>query len=386
MYHFSSQEEGAGAMAQKISRYSIVLHTALWLVFGCGCSSVPQREFKSYSDAFAETASITEKLLLEYDLAKRTEAQARSSKTKPSEPNRPYPAAVSLASIMEGTPSQDPVDARYEALRVVTGFNALLISLAEGKKPEEVRSTTDSLIDDFKGLATLVGKDLEIPCAGQVSALISTVITKLQEADNRRQFIGAMREAEPIIQGILDLFIQDAEDIYAIKAKQADRLWSDYQDGVATLIRQMKAVCKECRAPAGDQVGKWQEIEEKVRQVYDRAGLKKNDHKLPAVGDTAIDELTTSQLEQTLVQANAEADKYEAVIRSQVAFHELVVSYGQLVGKTKSALTTVRLALDAPVDIRQQAHELLVFAFEVKRDWEALEDARHSAEGDSQTK
>jgi hypothetical protein len=191
--------------------------------------------------------------------------------------------------------------------------------------------------------------------------------------------IDALRRAEPIIQSILDLFAKDAQDIYKIKARQADRLWTDHQDKVATLVRQMKAVAKENSKPVGDQANKLLKIEGEVREVYDRVGLIEHSEKLSTTGSKPLDELTISQLEQTLVQANSEAAKYESVIKKQVAFHKLITSYAQLLAQTKSALTTVRLALDAPVDIRQQANELISFVFEVKRDLEAFNDARRSA-------
>ena len=80
-----------------------------------------------------------------------------------------------------------------------------------------------------------------------------------------------------------------------------------------------------------------------------------------------------------MVQAEAEADKYQAVIRAQNALLELIVSYGRLLSKTNDALTIVRAAIDDPPDIRQQALEFVSFAFAVKRDWEALDAARRAA-------
>jgi hypothetical protein len=371
--------KGVNAMVQKISRQGIVPCAILVMVFGFGCSSIPQRQFTSYNAAFAETKTITEQLLLEYDLAKRAEAKSRSREVNPSKLAPPYPSEVNLTHIVGGKSAKDPVNARRDALKVVTDFNSVLIGLAEGKKPEEVKSVTDSLIANLNNFATLISEDLKIPYAAQVATVISTVVSKLQEAQNRKQFIDALRRAEPIIQSILDLFAKDAQDIYKIKARQADRLWTDHQDKVATLVRQMKAVAKENSKPVGDQANKLLKIEGEVREVYDRVGLIEHSEKLSTTGSKPLDELTISQLEQTLVQANSEAAKYESVIKKQVAFHKLITSYAQLLAQTKSALTTVRLALDAPVDIRQQANELISFVFEVKRDLEAFNDARRSA-------
>ena len=150
-------------MVQRIFRYSIELSVILAMAFGFGCSSVPHREFKSYSDAFAETKSVTEQLLLEYDLVKRAEAKSRSAEANPSKLSPPYPSEVNLAHIVHGKSFEDPVNARRDALKVVTGFNSVLISLAEGKKPEEVKSVTDSLIENLNTFATLISEDFKIP-------------------------------------------------------------------------------------------------------------------------------------------------------------------------------------------------------------------------------
>jgi len=365
-------------MTKRPLAYGVVLTLVLATTFPVGCVRVPQRSFQSYSDAFAETKTITEQLLLEYDAARRVE-EMHSAPAEPSpRAGTYYPSEVTIARMGVKKGPKDPVDARRDALEVVSGFNAVLISLAEGRKPDEVKSVTDSLIGDLNTFATLISDDFQIPYAGQIGALISTVVTKLEEANNRRQFIAAIRAAEPIIQGILVLLAEDAQDIYTIKARQADRLWMHHQGSVAVLVRQMKGVAKECATPTGELATELQDLEQRIRAVYDRVDLTENSEELTTAGTRPFDRLTMSQLEQTLVQATAEADAYEAVINSQVAFHTLIVSYGQLLAETQSALTTVRLALDEPVDIRQQASELIPLVFAVKRNWEALNDARRS--------
>lgn len=350
----------------------------LVVVFVYGCPIVPQEEFNAYSDAFTEAKGVTEKLLLEYDEVKRIEAEARSKPTN-IDLTHPYPSNVTL-SVGSNTPAlADPVASRRKALELVSSFNGVLLSLAEGKKLEEVRSVADSFLENLTGVAKLFNDQFSIPYAGQIGALISTVITKLQEAQNRYQFAVALKESEPIIQGILFLFSKDAEEIYLIRARQADRQWSEAQDKVATLVRQMQDVAKEHAAPAGNYGKKLAAVEKDVRSLLDRVGLKENKETLPTTGQAVFNELTLSQLDQTLLQAKSEADRYEIVIKQQVAFHKLIVSYGDLLEKTRTSLKAVRLALDAPPDIRQQSKELLSFAFRVKRDWEAFDAARRGS-------
>lgn len=367
-----------GSLGLTRCKYKLVL---LWtlLFFSYGCVSVPQKEFKSYTDVFAETKAVTEQFLLEYDQAKRIETEAKSAKPPKINKSSPYPADLKIIVMAQNRTSVDAVGARREALEVVSSFNAILISLAEGKKPEEIKSITDSFLEDLNGVANLFGDQFAIPYVGQIGSLISTVVTKLQEAQNRQQFVAALKEAEPIIQGIVLLFAKDAEDIYQIRAKQADRQWTDSQDKVATLVRQIKNVAKGYATPGGSYTPRLVKIEKEVRNVLDRVGLKENSEALSMTGPAIFEELTLSQFDQTLVQANLEADRYEIAIKQQVAFHKLIVSYGELLGKTTTSLTAVRLALDAPSDIRQQSKELFSFVFTVKRNWEELDSVRRTA-------
>ncbi|MBU0484189.1 MAG: hypothetical protein KKB30_06715 [Proteobacteria bacterium] len=366
-------------MKQRIYRFGILLLICFVMIMGSGCVTVPQQEFKAYSEAFSESKKMTEQLLIEYDQAKKNEAERQTGK-KNVESEQPYPKAVDLKRMYPGFMLMDPVSKRHEALQVVTGFNEIIISLAEGKNPEEVKSTTDSFIENFNKFSELIGDDFEIPYAGQISRLVSDVITKFEEAKNRKQFIAALTKAEPFIQSILLLFLQDAEDLYDIKVKQSDRLWSGHQDKVAILVRQMRNVANEHKAPTNQKdQKKLNEIEGKVKNLLDRVGLKDNNEKLQTkVGDSAFNQIALSQLQQTLDQTNSVAYEYEKVIKTHNAFHEVIVSYGELISKTSTSLTIVRLAFDKPIDIRQQASELVSLAFTVKRNWEALDKARRS--------
>jgi hypothetical protein len=355
---------------------------SLLLLLGSGCTSVPQKEFNSYRDAFSEVMSETEKLLVEYDAAKRSEAKRKAVKAPAVTGGARFPASVNLSLSGTNTLTTDPVDVRRQALEVVSEFNDVLILLAEGKSVEEVRSGVDALIGSYGKLSELLGVANTIPYAGPIAALASTVIAKLEQANNHRQFEVALREGEPIIRDILSLFAKDAETIYGIRAAQADRIWTREQRTVATLVRQMRSVAGEHAAPDNPaDAKKLTKIEEGVRKILDRAGLQKNTEKLKTNGQRPFGKLMLSQLEQTLVQAEQAAGKYEAVIREQQALYELMASYGVLLSQTNYSLVAVRASLDSPPDIYAQANSLIAIVFAVKRDWEALTDARRATAG-----
>ena len=355
---------------------------SLAFLLGAGCTSVPQKEFNSYRAAFTEVKSTTEQLLVEYDSAKRSEAKHKKGKKPVVAETVRFPTAVSLSLSGPNTLTADPVDVRRQALKVVSDFNDVLILLAEGKSVEEVRSGVDSLIGGYGKLSELLGAAKGIPYAEPIAALASVVIAKLEEANNHRQFVAALREGEPIVRDILSVFAKDAETIYSIRATQADRIWTMEQDTVATLIRRMSSVSEEHAAPSTEaDAKKLISIEKSVRETLNRVGLKKNPAMLTTNGQRAFGAVTLSQLEQTLAQATEAAGKYEAIIEEQQALYALMVSYGGLLTQTNYSLVAVRAALDSPPDIYAQANSLIAFVFTVKRNWEAVNDARRATAG-----
>lgn len=345
-----------------------------------GCTIVPQQEFSEYTQAFNEAKSATEQLLLDLDTSKKIVEKIKNTRNPPAVQAGPFPLKVDLAAF--GSPEIDPVGARRVYLEAVSKFNTVLTDLAAGKKPEEVRNSVDSLISGLNNVAGLIGETLPIP--GVAGGLISTVIGQLQQARNRQQFVAALQAGAPIVDGILDLFRKDAEDVYTIMAGVAT-IDADHQtDLVFDLSEQMKKVAADHKAPEGDVAGDLGKIEKKLRIVLDQAGLTEQQghmSNLPTTGDNKFDRITLSQLQQTLVQAEAAAVKYTAIIDKQKAYHDLVVSYGLLLLKTRQTLSVARGSLDKPADLRAQATELIEFVFNVKRDWEAVQLARHSAGG-----
>lgn len=355
--------------------------TLVFGLLGAGCETVPQQEFDAYTKAFDETVSVTEQLLLDMDAAEKISKKINASRNPPAAPATPYPVTVDLLAAASSVESQSAK--RRRALDAVSQFNRVLTSLAAGKKPEEIRSSVDALISGLKNVASLFGATLPIPVPA--GPIIASVIEKLEEASNREQFVAAIKEAEPIIDKVLQLFAKDAEKLYEIMARVANKTSKHQRDLVADFYIQLRDVAKAHKAPTGGLVAGHGKFEKKLGVVLKQVGLTEQRgyrSKFPIMPNGKdFDAITLSQLQQTLVQTEDAARKFTAVIEKQKAYHRLVVSYGHLLTKTRQTLKAVRAALDKPVDIRAQAIELTGFAFEVKRNWETLKEARNVAGG-----
>lgn len=350
------------------------------LFFTGGCAEIPKQEFKSYTSAFDEVKENTDRFLVDMAEAKTIADAAKPKKEDTSAAPSPAPFPLTLTLSSASVPD-DPIEHRRAALEVVMRFNTALTNLAEGRSPEEVKSSVQSLAEGLKNLSGLVGAS--IPALGPFVPLISTVVGELEKAANREQFKNALRAGEPVIDGILQLFAKDAQDVYAIRALDAIRRSGRAKRKLTSLVRQMRSVAAEHDKPADDNVvKKLDKLEERIAAALNTVGAAGNSSKLETtVGGKKFDTIALSQLEQTLDQVEKEAANYQAVVAEQQAYNKLMVSYGELLTQANAALRNVRTALDRPADIRAQAMSLISFAFAVKRDWETLQTARRAASG-----
>ncbi len=360
---------------RRLGTYGIILMilSGLW-----GCVSIPQREWQAYNDVFKETKDITGQVLLEFDKAKLAEEKKKSTKvdtdgkkeTKTS--YKEYPHEVDITSTVQGRNVKSDLDYRFDALLAISNYNSLLTALAEGKNIEDVKSISNSLINNINKLTSSLFSNEILSISGNI---LATIVAKLTEANNREQFIATMKITEPIIQDILLLFAKDGEDFYRLKALQSDRMLTEYQDNVATALRNIKNILREYLEPSGLQKSRLDEVQTKMRKIYDSVELTENKEILVYGTGKILDELIISYIEQCTIKANDDAIRYRVVIDTQVALYKLIVSYSQLLAKTKVALSNILVLINEPIDIAQQTYELSSFIFSVKRDLDALDKA-----------
>ena len=264
------------------------------------------------------------------------------------------------------------------ALEVIVRYNSVLMALAEGKKQEEIKSSISSL---SKGLSTVakVSSNVSLPFTA-ATPLISTIVSKLQDAQNKAQFEAAIREASPIINEILDLFRKDAEDVYKILAENAYQRVSGFKDRIFDRKIHMDSVAIEHEEPKIELLTEFNRIKTDLRNILDTVGFNDMASDLPTTGNNPFDGNTLDQLKSSLALAETTRDQYNAVVTEQNALYELMESYGQLLLKTSDSLKTLGMALDRPAEFSSQASELVMVVFQVKRDIDAYTRARIDAD------
>lgn len=338
------------------------------------CDSVPKAEFKTYADAFDEVKQASEQYLTEYALAK-----AERAKTAPgaAEPASDYPTPQELRQrVVDRGPDSD-IRERRRALEAVVRYNGVMLALAEGKSAQEVASGIGSLIAAVQSVGALIGAGVPgLP--GSAVALASRFLAELQKADNRAQFVEALKVGEPLIQGILALLKEDAIDIYTIRFGSGEQQIGNRLTTIRRMIAQMTSVTAEFAPPSGTFRDGFARFDAQLATTLKDAGIAGKIEWPSRSGGSppAFSALVLTQLQQTTGQIEGEVGKIGAVRNELKAFANLTTSYMKMIDGARASLAIVRTALDRPPDIRAQALQLVEFAFAVKHDFEALQAAR----------
>lgn len=350
----------------------------LTVIFGTGCAAVPTTEFKAYTEAVDAVNQESEKFLV--DLANSraliSDSDAGTSgNASQNAPSSPFPLNASNPDTKGVSPSA--AEARRRALDVVTKYNTTLAELAAGRSPEQVKSGVKSLITSLNTLKTTIGigAGTLIPFGSQIGNLLGTVIQKLDEANNRQQFIDAMRLGAPIISQIFVIFTQDADDLYAARASASFKNLGAVRDKAIPMVIQMRNVAMTSPAPTGtNEKERFDKVKSELESLAPRIGIK---GAVLVSGTTGTySEIMLSQLEQTLVDVQSQAEKYKSIIDAQQAYYKWIQSYKALIAKANASLAAVVTALDKPVDLNVLAADMVGFVFQVKTDYEAFVAAR----------
>jgi hypothetical protein len=137
------------------------------------------------------------------------------------------------------------LDARLDALELISKYNNILVGLASGTDPAAVQSNLTNLSD---GLSSFGSKSLSslVASAAPYGELIASAVSLIDNAIKANEFRNAVQAAYKPIMGIIDILHQDADNLFEIQIQylsdifdperdQIINLRFDYQDFVNTL-------------------------------------------------------------------------------------------------------------------------------------------------------
>jgi len=339
-----------------------------------GCVTIPQSEFRSYLDAFDEFKSASEQSLLDLDSAQQI-VESISKKDKKNKGPQIYATPAKINLLSQSFSQKDQVVIRREALDTVIQYNSILVDLAAGRKPSEIKSGVQSLVSGLEGITSLLDKAPLV--SGSSVGLISTIVENLDKAQNRKQFILALQKGAPVIDAILVVFTKDAEKTYGIYFSSLQKLARKEQLDITNKYSQMIKVSKEHKVPNSEIQKELDSLNKELSKALPSVGIPFSVNlSVDPASRKEFDAIVLSQLQQTFSQIKKSILSYKEIKLKQVNRYELALSYGQLIRQARITLGHVVKSLNNPETINRNSMELLSVAFDVKRKWHNVKNPK----------
>jgi hypothetical protein len=198
-----------------------------FLMLLTACSGVPKQEFSNYVTNFNSAKSTTQDIILGVWVTEESKYDGSHEQRAKLEEKR------------------KALDARLDALELISKYNNILVGLASGTDPAAVQSNLTNLSD---GLNSFGSKSLSslVTSAVPYGEIIASAVSLIDNAIKANEFRDAVQAAYNPIMGIIDILQLDADDLFEIQIQniseildperdQIINLRFDYQDFVNTL-------------------------------------------------------------------------------------------------------------------------------------------------------
>ena len=189
---------------------------ALIVISLVGCSGIPRQDLENYVTNFNSAKSTTQDIILIVKLIAESESEQSNE------------GAVALEEKINA------LDARLDALDLISNYNDILVSLASGTDPEAVYGSLQNL---GNGLSSFGSKSISslVENAMPYGELISQAVALIDNAIKAEQFKDAVNAAHKPIQGIIDILIQDSDDLFEIQEQSLSKRQDPERDKIIDL-------------------------------------------------------------------------------------------------------------------------------------------------------
>lgn len=315
------------------------------LVTMTACTTLPQKEFASYKETFAQARTAGEQVLMDYGAAVSDFNDAKAQDEAANPTARPRHPTFSAADVQRQPDHVDHIGVRMKAWEVVARYNDLLTALAEGKAADQLLGALDGFSDSLAGFPVAAVK----LATAQVQAYLAPLRPLLKDAlreKSRRDFAAAVAKGAPYIEGnFLDLLRADAEDFYRVRKGLNDL---EYRPLLSDVRARAKRIAKTL--PEAD---KPEELVEPVQKLNARlAALPLNaDGKapippLPLLDLNVFGSQPAAATLEALDEAAAACDKALAKNEALRAYRDVLVAHVALLDQMGQSLAALRTAAD----------------------------------------
>lgn len=337
------------------------------VLFALGaCTVIPKAELKTYRDAFAQSNTAAQEVLLDYsqaveETAKR-EAQSKAA-AAPADANaavrEPFPATFASP----GTDARvDPVTERIKAMEAIGHFNDLLATLAEGKSVAQVQGSVSQLLGVIGNLGAITPG---------VGPLINNLAGALEKARTQEELKRAVQEGQPVIGKILLALESEAGEYY--KVRRALTL-SDLTVVRGRIVSRVGAIVyKVERSPAG--ALSWTATERAITAELVKIGGLNGATVVPLVGKCQpgaarpCAALAPDEISDSLAAIRQDAAAYKKIGEKLGTYNHLLLNYVRLLEATRLAAAALKRELEKPADIAAQFDDIFSTVLALRKDW-----------------
>jgi hypothetical protein len=309
------------------------------LAFIAGCSSIPKAELNRYADAFRQAKSASEDIILSGQTAVEEETSDARSKL-------PIPERV--ARLKKTTES---FEARLLALQIVQDYNSILLRLAAGESPGQLKADLETLQTSLKAF-NISGLSRIVANAGPYGQMIATAISLIDDALRNRAFRNAVNEGEAPVLGILQILRDDADSIHTIiKGRRMARQTA----ALADIAPMHQTIMSTLEATDWSAATAKQQADGIVKE-YDFIAKSLNAAPLkwtlpapavaaaPPAGAPAAQPATVAALTGLIEQVRNRIKEINVISEEIEAHRRVIAQYKELLDETGKALQALRVA------------------------------------------
>ncbi|MEE8076163.1 MAG: hypothetical protein V3T60_11130 [Candidatus Binatia bacterium] len=347
------------------------------LVWITACTQIPTKELTQYKEAFSQAQAASESVLIDLDQAKKAAVRKRMQEERKraasqSEPRLPFPTNYAAFKEQVAETPFDEIEQRRKALEVIAAYNDVLTQLAEGKSVEFFGESTGALVTTLGQFASAAAGSA-VPGLSALSGLATTAAKEIEKARLRKEFEKAIANGAPLVQGILQVFINTLEAHYALRETEARDRGLTIVRNVSRQVRTLRTLT-ESHAPAPPKFMSAAKVEKKVNNVLlDMSGGLTDYPYTFAPGPATNDPYKTlvkTQVDSAIRNLERLAGEYRQNNNQMAALGAALVKYEALLVQTRVALMGLVEAMEAPPNLPVLAADIKALAFDVNRNIE----------------
>jgi len=328
-----------------------------------GCAHLPIREVTRYASAFQDVAAVTDELLGDYSQAIDTIAAQEAAA---SDRQSAYPIQFNPIEALTSEKPDPAVEGFQASLRAVEAYNNALLDLAQGAPDDRLLGHAAAITHLLETLG--MGAS---PGGLPATEMIQTLLSLLAQAQNQKQFAAALAKGRPIVDLLLDGFVNATPDFYRVRVGIVGAAITEIEFKQESVLDELEQISRNYAPPAaGTELSlRRARVETEVAALRAAISPEAVGHPLPT-GAQSYDENVQDRLEQQARVLRGLCDERRALAEGLAAYHGHLADYVRLLDETRRYFDALLKAIDSPSDsdAAVRAHDVNAKAASLRAD------------------